>query len=242
MGAGAGRAAGFSTLRAGAGAATGRAATGTARAGSRRRSLGARGDVARRGASPVCTWPRTSAPGAIAMRGARRSPTTRAPASRCTASSAGDRPSRRRARRCVRAAMLGATMPLDSTITSPEAVTSPSMWPCDLEIAAAGDAAADERAAADDGALRRLPCPSHVHVDVALELGAVGDRDARGLHVADDLRAVLEIDAIGRDDVAGDGARDGDGAAEDVGLDDAAVLDGDGVLRRRACRGGCPGR
>src|SRR2546430_9415075 len=45
---------------------------------------------------------------------------------------------------------------------------------------------------------------SHVHVDVALELGTVGDRDARGLHVSNDLRAALQVDAVARRDVPGD--------------------------------------
>ncbi|OJY26951.1 MAG: hypothetical protein BGO98_44345 [Myxococcales bacterium 68-20] len=52
----------------------------------------------------------------------------------------------------------------------------------------------------------------------------------------------LLADAIGRADVAGDGARDGDRSTGDVGLDRAAVLDAHGVLRDEPAADGGPER
>src|SRR4051794_40282910 len=167
----------------------------------------------------------------MAIRGARRSPTTRAPDSRSSASSAVRSPFTAPRTTMRRAEMLAATRPLASTTTSPVAATSPSMRPA---ISRSPVPVTRPRT--------KVPPPmtvvavewvaiSHVHVDVALGLGTVRDGDACSLHVSDDLRAVLEVDAVVGGDVARDGARDGDGPARDVGLDDATVLDRHCVLR-----------
>src|ERR1700722_1347044 len=101
-----------------------------------------------------------------------------------------------------------------------------------FEIDGAGDATAHARRATDDGKLGRLRRHgSHVHVDVALELGSVGDGHPRGLDVADDPRALLQIDALGGGDVARERPRDDELPACHVGLDGRAVLDGHAVLR-----------
>jgi len=61
-----------------------------------------------------------------------------------------------------------------------------------------------------------------VHLDAALELGAVGEDDARGTQVAADAGALVEGDGGGGGDVTIDLAVDVDGVDLDVGLDDGA--------------------
>ena len=70
----------------------------------------------------------------------------------------------------------------------------------------------------------------HVHVDVALERGSVGDRQARCLDVSDEPPAGHEIDPVARGDVAGDLAADRQRRRRDVGLDHGAGLDADRVF------------
>src|SRR3954452_23136734 len=64
----------------------------------------------------------------------------------------------------------------------------------------------------------------HVHVDVALERGTVGDHDPGRLHVADHLGVGAQLHPLARQHVAGEPAADGDGLSLDVGLDGRALL------------------
>jgi hypothetical protein len=66
-----------------------------------------------------------------------------------------------------------------------------------------------------------------VHLDGALELGAVGDDDPRGAQVAGDAGALVEGDGGDGDDVAVDLAVDVDAVDLDVGLDDGRLGDGE---------------
>src|SRR3954451_16886869 len=65
----------------------------------------------------------------------------------------------------------------------------------------------------------------HVHVDVALERGSVGDHDARRFDVADHLGVGAQLDPFAREHVAGDAAADRERLGLDVRLDRRAVLD-----------------
>src|SRR5579859_6766647 len=120
-------------------------------------------------------------------------------------------------------------MPPVSTVTSPPTAISPSTQPCTSRSASPVMRPRTRVALPMMDAF--CAAISHVHVDVALELGPVGDRDARGLHVADDARPALQVDALGRVDVARERARHDERAARHVGLDRRAVLDGDALLR-----------
>jgi len=72
---------------------------------------------------------------------------------------------------------------------------------------------------------------SHVHVDVALELGAIGDCDPRCFDIAYDARTILQVDAIIGGDVACDIAGDRNRTACDIGLDGSTVIDGHCIFR-----------
>src|SRR5512142_2574709 len=101
----------------------------------------------------------------------------------------------------------------------------------DGQVLVAVEGAADEDRLADDGAAVRgghgsLPLEFlDVHVDVALEQGAICDEDARRTNVAHHLAVRLELDLVGGDDVAGHLARNVDVRRLDVGLDDARGFD-----------------
>src|ERR1700722_13924104 len=127
----------------------------------------------------------------MATRGARAAPTTRAPSSSKMASSPTRSPLTAPRTPSRRPLTPPPTIPWSAMVTSPVTTISPSTKPCtsmspgpwtrprtrvDLPMTVTLDAMG-----------------SHVHVDVALELGAVGDRHARGLHVADDARAPLHV-------------------------------------------------
>src|SRR5690606_7169912 len=71
-----------------------------------------------------------------------------------------------------------------------------------------------------------------VHVDVALEGGAVGDEDSRGLDVADHAAVALQLDLVAGEDVPGHLAGDLHVLGLDVGLDGAAALDEEALLDR----------
>src|SRR3989304_1330549 len=70
------------------------------------------------------------------------------------------------------------------------------------------------------------------HLDVALELGPVGDDDARRLDVADDLAFPLHLAALGRLDVADDLPAHREGARAHARLDASRAGDGEVLLAR----------
>src|SRR4051812_27295361 len=65
--------------------------------------------------------------------------------------------------------------------------------------------------------------PLGVHVDVALERGAVGDHDARSLHVSHHLRVRAQLDPLTREHVARQATADGQRLRLDVGLHGGAT-------------------
>src|SRR5882757_2002937 len=67
----------------------------------------------------------------------------------------------------------------------------------------------------------------HVHVDVALERGSVGDHDARRFDVADHLGFCAQLDALAGQHVAGEASADGQRLSLDVGFHRRAVLHGE---------------
>src|SRR5277367_2256542 len=127
-----------------------------------------------------------------------------------------------------RALTFDATRPPCSTVTSPSTCTSPSMRPW---ISTFPSPAIFPRTCAPRAMTVVTPAISHVHVDVALELGSVCDGDARRLHVADDPGARLQVHPVARRDVPRDRAGDRERTADDVGLDHRARLDGDRLAR-----------
>src|SRR6185312_10916378 len=145
-------------------------------------------------------------------RGARTSPTTRAPSSSATLSSPARSPFT-----APRTTMRRALTPLPTSAPS-AIVTSPSTCPW---ISRSPEPVTLPRTWAPRPMIVVLSprAISHVHVDVALELGAVRDGDARGLHVADDLGAGLQVHAIARRDVPRDLPGHAERPADHVGLD-----------------------
>src|SRR5262249_15385054 len=69
------------------------------------------------------------------------------------------------------------------------------------------------------------PARALLHVDAALELGAVGDEHSRSPHVTLDVCAVLELVLVRRGHVARHRAFDLDGAGLDLGQNLTALLD-----------------
>src|SRR5439155_11981195 len=78
----------------------------------------------------------------------------------------------------------------------------------------------------------RLCWPSvDPHLDVALELGTIGDDDARRLDVADHLAFLAHFDALGGGHVADQHAADGQVLGRNAGLDLARAVDGEVAAR-----------
>ena len=75
------------------------------------------------------------------------------------------------------------------------------------------------------GRLRAGP----VDFDASLENGAVFDADARRLDIADHRAVLLDFNAIGGIDIAGDFAEDDQFARGNFGIQDAAAADGKAV-------------
>src|SRR5512133_2400248 len=106
----------------------------------------------------------------------------------------------------------------------------------DRQVLVAREASVDEDRFADGAAVEGrhgllAPPFLDVHVDVALEDGAVGDEDARRADVADHLAVRLQLDLVARADVPGHLTRDLDVRGLDVGLDHARALDEEALLQ-----------
>src|SRR5262245_55004780 len=69
-----------------------------------------------------------------------------------------------------------------------------------------------------------------LHVDAALEVRAIGDRDARGDDVTLDRSGLLDVDLLGGVQVAGHLAEDDDGFSGDLRLDAAIRADREDVV------------
>src|SRR6516164_6168353 len=69
-----------------------------------------------------------------------------------------------------------------------------------------------------------------LHVDAALEVRAIGDRHAWGDDVTFDRSGLLDVDLLGRVQVAGHLAEDNDGLGADLRLDAAVGADREDVV------------
>ena len=76
----------------------------------------------------------------------------------------------------------------------------------------------------------RAPGLATLDLDVAFEVGAVLDADARCDDVADDFAILLDLDAIAHADIADGLAVDHDFAGVDFGIQLSAASDGEPVI------------
>src|SRR5688572_13140230 len=165
------------------------------------------------------------------MRGAVRSPTTRAPRSSSTASLARTSPCTAPETVMCVPDTLPRTAASSPSTSSPLTLTSPSTRPRISRLPEPRTLPRTTlvRPITEEPFMQQPPL--YVHVDVALERGTVGDRQARGFHVADQAAAGLEVHALGRGHVARHLACDGEALGGHVGLDHGRAAHRHGVAR-----------